>query len=67
MVDDTMIKSQAVVLHRKQFTRGAEHWDIRLDPDYEEFYRQKQREELKVSDPNSFAKFVSINFMLFSY
>lgn len=38
MVDDAMIKSQAAALHRKQFVRGVDHWDIRLDPDYEEFY-----------------------------
>jgi len=46
MVDEAQIKAQAAQLHKSQFTRGADQWDIRLDPDYQEFYMQKQREEV---------------------
>lgn len=45
MVDDAQIKAQAAQLFKKQFLRGSDQWDIRLDPDYQEFILQKQREE----------------------
>lgn len=47
MVDDSQIKAQAAQLFKKQFLRGSDQWDIRLDPDYQEFILQKQREERK--------------------
>ena len=45
MVDERKIKEQAALLHKMQFLRGANQWDMRLDPDYQEFYRQKLKEE----------------------
>jgi len=39
MVDEKrQIKAQASEIHKRQFIRGVDQWDIRLDPDYHEFY-----------------------------
>ena len=34
MVDERQIKMQAQILHKKQYLRGVDQWDMRLDPDY---------------------------------
>ena len=63
MVDDAQIRAQAALLHKKQFLRGADQWDIRLDPDYQEFYLEKQREEhLRVSNSILFKYSLSLSF-----
>ena len=48
MVDERQIKMQASMLHKQQFLRGVDQWDMRLDPDYQEFYIHKQHQERNV-------------------